>query len=396
MKKVTTDEFIKRIDKIFKGKYDTSKVVYVNSKTKVTLICPEHGEFTATPNHLLEGHGCPHCVNRYMNSKGFIEKAHKVHGNKYDYSKVNYINTKTLVSIICPEHGEFLQVPYSHLQGVGCPKCNGGVKMNQEEFIQRANEIHNSFYDYNQVDYINAKTKIKIICPKHGEFYQIPYQHLKGQGCPKCKSSKMENMVINVLQKENIRFIFQAHIGNLGLKTLDFYLPEYKCVIECQGEQHFIDTKFGSNLSYAKDRIEIDSEKYNECQLNGLNVFYFTNPNYFHVSNVDINIPFYANKNLYSDLHALIQEILKLPKHVIHDKWFDVRGYVFKEIPNAIETNHGYQYKNRILFLYDSTSDNFVKSNWVKYYRNRGIKTKFLDYQTYENLTIFIDWLKNS
>ena len=104
----------------------------------------------------------------------------------------------------------------------------------------------------------------------------------------------------------------------------------------------------------------------------------------------------YITENLYTDLHALIQEILKLPKHVIHDKWFDVRGYVFKEIPNAIETNHGYQYKNRILFLYDSTSDNFVKSNWVKYYRNRGIKTKFLDYQTYENLTIFIDWLKNS
>ena len=266
MKKITNEIFIKRINNTFNGKYDTSKVNYINAKTKVTLICPEHGEFEATPNHLNEGHGCPHCANRYVSTNQFIEKAKKVHGDRYNYSKVNYVNNKTPICITCKEHGDFWQIPYSHLAGNGCNKCNGGTSFNCDEFIQKANEIHNNFYDYSQVEYKNARTKVKIICPKHGEFWQTPECHLRGQGCPKCKSSKLENIVINALTKNNIRFIFQAHIGTLGLKTVDFKLLDYNIVIECQGEQHFIDKSqckvVGARKCEIKEILKNDAEQF--------------------------------------------------------------------------------------------------------------------------------------
>lgn len=362
MKKITNEEFVQRINNIFKGKYDTSKVNYINSKTKVTLICPEHGEFKATPNHLNAGHGCPHCANRYVSTSQFIEKARKVHGDKYDYSRVNYVNNHTPICITCKEHGDFWQIPYSHLAGNGCPKCNGGVAFDKDEFIRKANEVHNDFYDYSQVDYKNAITKVKIICPKHGEFWQRPSCHLKGQGCPKCKSSKLENMVINTLLKNNIRFIFQAHIGTLGLKTVDFKLLDYNIVIECQGEQHFVDTIFGSRLFKVNDRIKLDEEKYNVCKSHNINVIYFTVPEYFNVKGININIPFYQDKNLFTDKNKLIDYVLSLEKNIYHDEWDVIREDLFSSIPNVIETNHGFLFKNKLLFLY-SQENKIIKSN---------------------------------
>ena len=121
----------------------------------------------------------------------FIERAREVHGNKYDYSKVEYSNSITKVCIICPKHGEFWQRPQCHLQGDGCPKCKGEknserLLMITEEFVEKAKKIHGNKYDYSKVNYINAITKVCIICPKHGEFWQKPYSHLSGHGCQKC------------------------------------------------------------------------------------------------------------------------------------------------------------------------------------------------------------------
>lgn len=186
MKKLTTTDFITRLKSVHGDKYDYSKVKYVNSNTKVTLICPKHGEFETKPSHLLDGHGCPHCVNRYVTTEKFIEKAKMVHGEKYDYSKVNYTNNSTKVCIICPKHGEFWQSPYLHLKGSGCPRCNGGVKMDLREFVEKSNKIHDNFYDYSKVEYINAKTRVCVTCPKHGEFLITPEQHLRGHGCKEC------------------------------------------------------------------------------------------------------------------------------------------------------------------------------------------------------------------
>ena len=124
-----------------------------------------------------------------LNTESFITKAKEVHGDKYDYSKVEYVNNSTKVCIICPIHGEFWQIPNNHLSGNGCNKCSGNDKLNTESFITKAKEVHGDKYDYSKVEYINARTKVCIICPVHGEIMIIPNKHLKGYGCNKCKIS---------------------------------------------------------------------------------------------------------------------------------------------------------------------------------------------------------------
>lgn len=133
MRKLTTEEFIKRARAIHGDKYDYSKVVYVNSYTKVCIICPKHGEFWATPNNHLRGKGCKMCnVGVVWDTESFISRIIETRGNRYDYSKVNYTDGKTKVCIICPEHGEFWQSPSHHLQGQGCPKCSGKVPVHPD------------------------------------------------------------------------------------------------------------------------------------------------------------------------------------------------------------------------------------------------------------------------
>ena len=185
------EKFINKAKKTHGDRYDYSKVEYINSITKVCIICPEHGEFWQTPSAHVRGNNCPLCADvkrgRFHRNdvKEFIEKAEKTHKNKYDYSKVDYKNARTKVCIICPEHGEFWQLPQSHIQGRGCPKC-ASKNMDNFLFIEKARKVHGDKYDYSKVNYQNGKDKICIICPEHGEFWQTPSKHLYGNGCPKC------------------------------------------------------------------------------------------------------------------------------------------------------------------------------------------------------------------
>ena len=135
----------------------------------------------------------------------FIHEARKKHGNKYDYSKVNYANNATKICIICPEHGEFWQEANNHLRGQGCPKCgleNSREKQasTKEEFIKKAREKHGDKYDYSKVEYINAHTKVCIICPQHGEFWQLPLNHLSGRGCSKCYADKTRKRLTSTIE----------------------------------------------------------------------------------------------------------------------------------------------------------------------------------------------------
>ena len=191
----TREQIIAKFKKVHGDRYDYSKVNFTKTTEKVIIICPEHGEFEQTPHAHLKGQGCPKCgiiaraKNTTKTTEQFIEKAKSIHGNKYDYSKVIYKTTKDKVDIICPEHGIFSQEAHNHLQGYGCPICGNltkGVKMGREKFIERASEIHNKYYSYEKVSYINNRTPVTIICPKHGEFKQTPEVHLIGHGCPKC------------------------------------------------------------------------------------------------------------------------------------------------------------------------------------------------------------------
>lgn len=304
MAKLTTDEFIKKAREVHGDKYDYSKVEYVNNQTKVRIICPEHGEFLQRPLDHLNGHECSECgkkkniESRRKSFEKFIDEARIVHGDKYDYSKVNYENTSTKVCIICKEHGEFWQAPYTHLNGHGCSKCayeserkrhiysqeeiieklrsifgvrysyekvvyksmktpitlvchekdangieHGDFSMRPdnifsgkqgcpkcyndrrsrlqrkpvEKFIEEATKVHGGLYEYHKVEYVNGRTKVCILCPIHGEFWQSPTNHLKGKGCPYCSgNAKKWNKETCEQEARKYEYIFDFRMRSGG------------------------------------------------------------------------------------------------------------------------------------------------------------------------------------
>ena len=284
--KLTTEKFIEKAKKVHGELYDYSKVKYINANTKVCIICKEHGEFWQAPNAHLNGKKCSKCAkNKLYTQNEFIECSKRIHGDKYDYSKVEYVNARTKVCIICPIHGEFWQTPYSHLQGHECKMCSveivkGKKKLSIEEFIEKANEVHGKKYDYSKVDYVNSHTKVCIICPKHGEFWQTPNSHLSGSGCKKCKKTIIEKEIEELLISLNIEYIYQARksvFSWLGRQSLDFYLPQYNIAIECQGEQHFRAVDFWGGEEGFKRRKILDNIKKNTCISNNIKLLYYIN-----------------------------------------------------------------------------------------------------------------------
>ena len=272
MEKTKNEIFIEKAKKVHGDKYDYSKVEYVNAKTKVCIICPEHGEFWQTPNTHLSGKGCIHCGNassakkRKTNIEEFIKKSNIVHNNKYIYTAINYINNKTKIRIICPEHGEFWQRPDHHLMGCGCPKCmitriRNILTSNNEEFIEKANKIHKNKYDYSKSNYVNNRTKICIVCPEHGEFWQSPDKHLMMEGCPKCshKTSKTEDEIIKIIQEVNPQ---QRNRGLIEKREIDIYIPSLKLGIEYNGLRWHSE-KFGKGHEYHLDKL-------NKCNEQGI------------------------------------------------------------------------------------------------------------------------------
>ena len=194
---VNLDMFLEKSKEIHGNKYDYSKVSFSKVTDKVCIICPVHGEFWQEARQHYRGQGCPKCAvekrteKKQYTTESFIEKVKKIHGDKYDYSKVNYVDSKTKVCIICPEHGEFWQIPNSHQQGEGCPECKKTVlkeklSLTTSKFIEKSKEIHGDKYDYSNVNYVNQKEKVCIVCPEHGEFWQNPFSHYNGNGCPEC------------------------------------------------------------------------------------------------------------------------------------------------------------------------------------------------------------------
>jgi hypothetical protein len=129
-------------------------------------------------------------MSKKLTTTDFIIRARTTHGNKYDYSKSNYTSKDEKLIIICPEHGEFLQSPNNHWKGKGCPSCGKNKKLTIFEFIERSALLHNNHYDYSRVVFDNARSKITIICPEHGEFIQTVEKHLAGQGCRECAKLK--------------------------------------------------------------------------------------------------------------------------------------------------------------------------------------------------------------
>ena len=213
--------FLNKCHEVHGKSYDYSDVNYINSQTKVTIICPKHGPFTQRPSNHLRGIGCPDCGTKTTADKQrksllkFLTESYVVHGEKYDYSKVVYKTTHSPVIIICHIHGEFLQSPVGHIQGRGCVYCaakvNGDkMRSNTQDFISRAQKIHGDKFDYSQVNYTSNNVNVKIICKEHGIFEQKPTKHLDGrQGCPSCagKNIAIGNPLVMLRSQQNVKVL---------------------------------------------------------------------------------------------------------------------------------------------------------------------------------------------
>ena len=264
MKKLTTDYFIRKSKLKYGGKYDYSKVNYINNDIKVVIVCPTHGDFNQKPsNHLSGKYGCTKCgINRERYNKiedkikynkeifnnilvNFLIKCSEIHNDRYDYSVVEYKNTTHKIKIICKEHGEFLQRPSAHLSGQGCMKCRlDNRKTGLNTFLQRCKDIHGDKYDYSSVtEYKNSLTKVKVICKKHGLFEISPDHHTnRKQGCSICKESIGEKLISKYLDNNNIEYereyIFND-CKNIKELRYDFYISKYNLCIEYNGIQHY-------------------------------------------------------------------------------------------------------------------------------------------------------------
>lgn len=252
-KLITTEQFIEKAMLIHNNFYMYNLTCYINNSTKIVVTCPIHGNFHQTPGNHLMGHGCPNCRNEKLgklkrsNIQEFIQKSIELHGNKNDYSKANYTNNRTKVCVTCLtyNHGDYWITPNNHLKGKGCPKCKSDKlsldrRITIEQFIEKARVIHGNKYNYSKSIPTNYHLKVIIICSKHGEFKQTIGSHLSGSGCPVCKKSKGELTIIAILEKYNIDFIDEYRIPEIANELYyDFYLPEYRLLIEFHGIQHY-------------------------------------------------------------------------------------------------------------------------------------------------------------
>ena len=305
-KKKTINDFIQNGSETHNKKYDYSLLNFINNvNEKQPIICHEldsngfeHGIFYQSySKHITRKHGCPKCAKNgvlYTNNQ-FKDKLKKLYGENIIISPDNsYINAHTKIKFICKKHGMFITKPYYLLQGHKCPLCGNEEVSNKlsltcEDFIKKAKDIHGDKYDYSKVVYVNCETKVFIICPKHGDFFQTPHSHLNGSGCPICNSSHLERNVYDMLLKNNIKFNSQHKFKWLGKQRLDFYLPDYNIAIECQGEQHYIPTNFGSKKISKKQKFNYicknDKKKYKLCKENGVTILFYTKKEFINETN---------------------------------------------------------------------------------------------------------------
>jgi len=308
---LTISEIQEKSNEIYGNIYTVNK----RDKKYVYFTCEKHGEQIKKLYPFLQGVGCKECSMEKIKEKTrdtldeFIEKAKKIHGDKYDYSKVLYDGSKTNVCIICPEHGEFYMMPNSLLSGQGCPKCGKKstakkLSLTKEQFIKKAREIHGWKYDYSKVEYINYSTEVCIICPEHGEFWQTPRKHLSGHECPFCNQSKLEKNIKMFLDENNVIYETEKKFPWSNKKRYDFYLPNYNILIECQGKQHFEPNDFFGGDIGLNTTILRDAEKNENAKINGYNVIYYI-PFYSELEK-EMLPKFYNRENIFTKSSNLL------------------------------------------------------------------------------------------
>ena len=239
---IKTKEFIDKAKKIHGERYDYSLVDYKNNHTKVKIICPKHGLFNQAPSSHLVGSLCRNCAHN-STTEEFIEKAKKIHGDRYDYSEVEYIQSKKKVKIGCEIHGIFEQAPHNHLNGANCHKCSKKSKEDirrrtTEQFIEKAIKVHGDLYEYFKVDYKDGRSKVIITCKIHGDYYQTPNTHLNGHGCQKCAVISMASKATKTTE----HFIEEAkkvHRGKYTYEKTEYIRGSDKIIITCPTHSYF-------------------------------------------------------------------------------------------------------------------------------------------------------------
>ena len=296
-KRKTKEEFILDCVRIHGDKYDYSLVEYISRHKKIKIVCKEHGIFLQNPsNHISQKQGCYKCSGVVKsNTNDFIRKSIEVHGILYDYSFVDYKNNKTKVKIICKQHGIFEQKPNNHLNGQKCLICSNkqnGIKarLDTQEILEKFKSVHKSKYDYSLVNYIDSRTKVKIICKQHGIFEQKPHNHINNQDCPRCLSSKGINIIFKILNENKILYITERTIDGCVSKKnkllkFDIYIPIFDIYIEYDGEQHFKPIKNWGGEKALLELVERDNIKNEFCRENNINLYRIS-----YLDNIEVKI----------------------------------------------------------------------------------------------------------
>jgi hypothetical protein len=212
-------------------------------------------------------------IKSRLTTQEFIERSRKVHGDNYDYSRTKYITSDKKLKIICKKHGSFEQMPFVHLSAKGCPKCGRWSLLDTDIFKKRAFKIHGEKFDYSQVNYVNARIKIKIGCLKHGIFEQTPQNHLKGQGCPICLESQGERKIGLYLDKQKITYKKEKSFAGCRNKYklfFDFYIPVLNVCVEYDGSQHYHPVEYFGGEKVFKETQKSDAIKNKYCSDNGI------------------------------------------------------------------------------------------------------------------------------
>ena len=218
-----------------------------------------------------------------LTTEEFIAKARAVHGDRYDYSKVEYVNSKIKVTIVCPDHRDFEQTPSSHLQSSGCPDCATETKRKTtEEFKAKARTVHGNKYDYSKVEYKNTRTDIIITCPEHGhgDFEQRPSHHLQGRGCPQCAESLVSEPIFRKVLEEITSLKFPKkkpkwlkNPNTNSLLEIDCYNKKSKIGFELQGEHHYGPIEHWGGEEAFQKVLQRDQIKKEICEEKGIHLF---------------------------------------------------------------------------------------------------------------------------